>query len=129
MKTTTQSWLLISAVGGALLFIAWYLGLFAAVFPPAGGTIALHDYFANDFRAGVEATTELCAGLDGCMEGYVAPDAEYRRFETTDQAEQFATRPGDVVADRHIAVLFDADIRPASRSSQLEMLRTTHRSG
>ena len=118
-------------MGGALLFIAWYLGLHVAVFPPTGGTIALEDYFHGESRSreGVEATAELCAGLEGCMEGYTALDAEYRRFETTEQAEQFATRPGDIVADRHIAVVFDADIRPGSRSSQLEMLRTTHRSG
>ena len=115
-------------VVAALVPVAWYLGLLAIVFPPTGGTIALDEYFANDMRDGVDATAELCGGLEGCMEGYTTPDADYRRFEDTEQAAEFAAGAEDTVADRHIAVSFGPDAGPHDRANQLEQLRTTHRS-
>lgn len=129
LKATTQTRLLLTVVGAALLFIAWYLGLFTVVFPPTGGTIALDEYFSTDLRSGDEATAELCGGVQGCMEGYTTPDADYRRFEGTEQAQRFAAGAEDAVADRHITVSFQPDIHPLDRSDHLEQLRTTHRSG
>ena len=120
--------LAVALLAATLLPAAWYLGLLTVGFPPAGGTIALDEYFANDFREGTEATAELCGGIEGCMEGYATPDADYRRFEDTEQAQQFATDGNDTVADRHITVSFHPDIGERDRSSQLEQLRSTHRS-
>lgn len=121
--------LLVVVLGAAILVpAAWYLGLLTVVFPPAGGTIALDEYFANDFREGAEATVELCGGLEGCMEGYATPDADYRRFEITGQAEQFAADTEDTVSDRYITVSFHPDVNPSDRSTELEQLRSTHRS-
>lgn len=51
-----------------------------------------------------------------------------RRFEDTEQAEQFAADGNDTVADRYITVSFHADIDERDRSSHLEQLRSTHRS-
>lgn len=125
---SVSSVLAVVLIAAVLVPTAWYLGLLTVVFPPTGGTIALDDYFANDFREGTEATAELCGGLEGCMEGYATPDADYRRFEETEQAERFAADAEDTVADRHITVSFHPEINASDRSSQLEQLRSTHRS-
>lgn len=44
---------------------------------------ALHGYR--------NATDELCSDVDGCVQGYSADHAAYRKFATTDAAEAFAS--------------------------------------
>ncbi|WP_207301766.1 hypothetical protein [Microbacterium sp. CFBP 8794] len=71
---------------------------------------ALHGY--------TEATEELCRDVDGCIQGYRADHAKYRKFTTTDAGAAFATSAADTYRSNWIVIEYTDDhLTEADRDS------------
>lgn len=64
-----------------------------------------------------EATDELCAGLDGCLEAWTTDQAHFYRFDSNAQAEQFLRTVTDGFQSDRIAVSFD-ETEPSEQVKQ-----------
>ncbi|MBD8206804.1 hypothetical protein IFU08_06535 [Microbacterium sp. CFBP 8790] len=71
---------------------------------------ALHGY--------TDATEELCRDVDGCIQGYRADHARYRKFTTTDAGAAFATSAADTYRSNWIVIEYTDDhLTEADRDS------------
>ncbi|KTS87771.1 hypothetical protein NS183_10230 [Microbacterium testaceum] len=83
---------------------------------------ALHGY--------ASATDELCHDVDGCIEGYRADHATYRKFATRDDAMAFASTSPDTYQSNWIVIEYTDDhLTTADRDSvqkYIDTLNTSH---
>lgn len=64
-----------------------------------------------------DATEELCAGVNGCVEAWTTDQAYFYRFESNADAEQFLVTVSDGFQSDRITVSFD-ETQPSAQVKQ-----------
>lgn len=73
-----------------------------------------------------DATDDLCHNVDGCIQGYRADHATYRKFTTPDAAAAFASSSPDTYQSNWIVIEYTDDyLTRADRDSIQNRIDTT----
>lgn len=73
-----------------------------------------------------DETPRLCAGVEGCIEGYGATHTTFYRFATKEQAASFASSREDAYQSDWIVIDYDGtSLSPADRSLVEEVIDGT----
>ncbi len=110
------------------------VGLFMIVTRDTRQDINLADLNSGSYddpalRGYANATDELCRTVDGCIQGYRADDATYRKFTTRDAAAVFASSSPDTYQSNWIVIEYTNDnLAKADRDSIQKYIDTLNTS-
>ena len=94
--------------------------------------VTLSDVLSNPdlkyFTNPQDESAELCADVEGCVEGWSTAEAKFLRFADVDSATQFTLDAGsDLFQSHQLVVDFrDSDVTPQERQGITQVIEGAH---
>jgi len=98
----------------------------------AQSAVTLSDVLSNpdlnNFTNPQDRTTELCADVEGCVEGWSTAEAKFLRFADVESATQFTLDTGsDLFRSHQLVVDFrNSDLTPQERQAITQVIEGAH---